>query len=392
MSRELQIQIDDAYACPGSCAGCVLNVYERKGSEPSMALDTLLMVHDSINNYIKEIRNEIDTVNITYGIADHFLFSSDYLVSLYRKTAKILKDNGLSGSSIFMSSSFIGKQEKIFNKLKEIKKAKDIEGVDFIPVAVLDPKALKYQKFGNEYKENILQAKELFNKVDLSINLSSEAIEHITPIELFEFAKENTFDEVTINWTPTKDNISMTYFNLKNIKNFLLEFALLIKNSNISSSYTPVLEKTINSVMCDEDNIKEIGKINFIKNITFATILKSIHINENGDLFPKFEAIGDVPHSPRFGYKELGNLKNDTIFNLINKNKNLITKRVVEPIFKNKSCGECKYNIICSSMGYHIYTNVVGNTKKEKGCPHVAYDLIDYFFKIEKEKDEKKHL
>lgn len=391
-SRELQVQIDDAYACPGSCAGCVLNAYERKGSEPSMNAETLNIVHKRLDEYIKHIRNNVEYVNITYGIADHFIYSEDYLVDLYIKTATILKNNNLFDSCIFMSSSFIGKQENIMKKLKEIKGVVDKFGIGFIPVAVLDPKALKYQKFGNEYKENILKAKELFSKVDLSINLSSEAINHITPLELYDFAVDNKFDEVTINWTPTDDNIKMTYFNLNNIKEFLIEFSKIIEGKKLSSSYTPVLKRTINSIMCDIDNINYMGKFNFIKKITEETISKSIHISENADLFPKFEAIGDVPQSPRFGYKELGNLKDNSILELLTKGNNLMSKRIIDPIIKNKSCSSCKYNIICSSMGYHVYTNVLNkHVKKENNsCPHVAYDLIDYFYKMEEEKDEQK--
>ncbi len=44
-NTEMQIQIDDVYACPGHCPGCALSSLERKGYEPDVSLDTLHLIY-----------------------------------------------------------------------------------------------------------------------------------------------------------------------------------------------------------------------------------------------------------------------------------------------------------------------------------------------------------
>ena len=72
--------------------------------------------------------------------------------------------------------------------------------------------------------------------------MSEEAIDKITPLELYQFAKMNKFDEVTINWTPTNDNLKFVYFNQKKLSNWLIEFDKLIaEDEEMGTSYRPVI-------------------------------------------------------------------------------------------------------------------------------------------------------
>lgn len=382
---ELQIQIDDAYACPGSCAGCVLSVLERRESKPSMSETVLGGVLGSVDDYLRTLSGDISKVNITYGIADHLIFDADYLIDVCNKTSKVLSDNGFVGedSSIFLSMSLIGKPKNIKEKLTRLKEGSKFDNPVY-PVAVLDPKVLRNLRFGEDYKENIRFAKELFGTVDLSINLSAEAIKHITPEELYEFGEIHGFREVTINWTPTSGNLDETTSSLSEITKFLLTFSDLInQRGSLESSFAPVMKRSINSVMCQPENNPLVAKSVFelVNSTADNLIYHSLHIDHLGNLFPKFEAIGDVPQSPRFGYKSMGNVTNTPIVDILSRSMAQVKKEMMTPFMKSSACQGCKYSAICSVTGYHVYTKVIDSEYQMKSCPHVAFDIIDYFYK-----------
>ncbi|WP_430905360.1 hypothetical protein, partial [Maribacter flavus] len=67
-------------------------------------------------------------------------------------------------------------------------------------------------------------AKDLFGKVDLATNLSTDAVAAMSPDELIEFAEINGFDEVTVNWAPTIENAERTLSDVQTITNWLNRF------------------------------------------------------------------------------------------------------------------------------------------------------------------------
>ena len=100
-NTEMQIQIDDVYACPGHCPGCALSSVERKGYEPDVSLETLHLIYDKLNDYLKEINN-YDRIGITYGIADHFLMSDDYLAKTFLLGSQLIKNSQIDNSYNFI--------------------------------------------------------------------------------------------------------------------------------------------------------------------------------------------------------------------------------------------------------------------------------------------------
>lgn len=393
-SNEIQLEIDDVYGCPGHCPGCALSSLERKSNLPDMPWHLLQASIRKLIEYIPSLKN-LEKVNLTYGIADHFLMSDEYLKKTYHLGADLIEKTGYKNeyNGVFYTASMIGKHDRIMEKVKLLHTESQKRGVRFYVIAVLDPKNLYHPSFAPTYKKNIIETNKLIGKVDLSINLSEEAIDKITPIELFNFALDNQFDEVTINWTPTKDNIEFVYFNQEKLANWLIEFDDLLKNSKLSTSYRPVMKKTINNLMCKTQDNSDTNLQEDIATNLLELVTKSIQIDDKGNFFPKYEAIGDIAHTPRLGITAWGNvMDSQSIEQIINKNL-IQTEKFVIKQFTKSPCLSCEYNRFCANSGFHIYNHVLNyavpkeilqkNIQKH-GCYHIAKKMFSHYYEQEK--------
>lgn len=394
-SNEIQLEIDDVYACPGHCPGCVLSSLERKTREPDLKFEILQTAINKLIEYIPTLKN-LEKINLTYGIGDHFLMDTDYLEKTYHLGADLIEKTNLKNqyNGVFYTASMIGKYENISPKINHLADISKKRGVPFYIIAVLDPKHLYNKNFADVYKKNIIYANEITGKVDLAINLSEEAINNISPQELYDFSKMNNFDEVTINWTPTDDNLQYVYFNQKKLVNWLIEFDNIISNKNdLDTSYRPVILKTLSNIMCGADDWGDNLYIDFfssIKNNLDELVQKSLQIDHQGNIFPKYEAIGDIAHSPRISISEWGNVMSEnTIREIVDKSKNQ-TIRFIQKQFLKQPCSQCEFKSLCANSGFHIYNHILdkapNNIKgivqqniKENQCPHGAKDLFKHY-------------
>ena len=382
--NELQVQIDDVYACTGRCPGCMLSDIERKVRVPDMPSNILELSIFRLKEYVKTL-GQLDRINITFGIADHMIINDDeYIIDLHNKAAEIIdlvNPNEKNYSSVFFSTSLIGKKDVMLKRMRYIKDNLKYPGVSMIPVVVFDPDLMRRQKFGEKYREMILEVKEIFNKVDLSINISHETVSEFSPEQIHDFASDHGFDELTINWIPTLDNLHFTAVNFDALADWLILFDKRLQEKNlISSSYRPVLLRTIDAAMCFKDDDWSIYRS--VQSLLPNTFPKSIQIDHNGNLVPKMEAIGDVSHLERFGYELLGNIKDDSIESIVNKSIDIIGSRIMSAHLLSKQCQKCDVAPICAGTGFHVVNNVLRKQKKENlesDCPHIAKKLIRHF-------------
>jgi radical SAM protein with 4Fe4S-binding SPASM domain len=393
-SNEIQIEIDDVYGCPGHCPGCTLSSLERKSDHADMAPEVMVNAINKLKQYVPTLKN-LEKINLTYGIADHFLMSKEYLAHTYDLGASLIEEANLSNpyNGIFYSASMIGKHELIMEKVRFMHDLSKKRGIPFYIIAVLDPKHLYHKKFAEVYKKNIIETAKLIGKVDLTINLSEEAINFITPQDLFEFALQNHFDEVTINWTPTFDNLQFVYMNQQKLASWLLEFDRLISDSKkLDTSYRPVIIKTINNLKCKQPE----QELSFQENLEYnlpELVHKSIQIDDKGNIFPKYEAIGDIAHTPRLGFEPIGNVMQEQgISEMFERHIN-ITKKNVTKQFLQEPCDSCEFNQYCANSGFHIYNHVLQKAAKkdinismalknnieQHGCPHVAKQMFKHY-------------
>lgn len=384
-NNELQIQIDDVYACLGQCPGCMLSVVERKVREPDMSFDTLEKVIQRLRDYVLELDYSLDRINITYGLADHMLMDDDYIVKIHDMASEIIKlanPTEKHYSSVFFSTSLVGKPRVLSERLKNIRSKINNE-IQLIPVVVFDPGLFSSLKFGPEYKKLIIEAKEIFGKIDLSINISNDTIEKYDANNLYSFAIDNEFDEVTINWIPTDDNLKYTSRDLNEIANFLIDFDKLIQSENkVICSYRPVLMRTIDATMCFANEDWSILKS--VNSLIPNTFPRSFQIDEKGNLLPKFEAIGDIIQSDRFGFKTFGNLHDSSISEILSTALPQVQKNIFKSYYSYKECSTCDVSPICAGTGFHVINNVYKNSEYQTfgvdGCPHIAKKMIKYYY------------
>ncbi len=399
-SEEIQLEIDDVYGCPGHCPGCALSSLERKSFEPDMKFEIIEKSIEKLTDYIITLKN-LKKLNLTYGIADHFLMSNEYLAKTYHLGADLIEKTGLKNeyNGVFFTASMIGKHDIIMDKIKALHAESLKRNVPVYVIAVLDPKQLLHKKFAEIYKKNIVEANKLLKKVDLSINLSEEAIDKISPKELYDFALMNNFDEVTINWTPTHDNMEFVYFDQRKLANWLIEFDNLISvDDKLATSYRPVMIKTINNLMCSSSDIYEDTLKETLGMQLKETLSKSLQIDDKGNLFPKYEAIGDIAHTPRLGIKPWGNVTEDKSINEMLETGLVQAEKFITKQFLSEPCMSCKYSKFCANSGFHIYNYVIKGNKTlrdrvqenllNNDCFHSGKILFKHYFDMLEKEDK----
>jgi hypothetical protein len=378
-AEEFQVELDDVYACPGRCPGCVLSSAERKTVQPDMSHETRRLIFDKLTSYVLGLGG-LKRMNLTYGIADHFLMSSNYLEEIYQDAIRFFKEVGLSGNgAVFLTTSLIGKTEDIKGKIDALEKMSEGE-TPLRLIVVFDPGKYRHQSFGEKYEEHIRYAKEKFGVVDLAVNLSDEALMEISAKEMAEFAAKHGFHEVTVNWVPTQDNIKQTYSEKtkKVLVKWLEEFALLSEQRGIQSSYVPVIQKSYAAWRCAIDaESKEdgLGVLPVVEKLMENTLGKSIQFDHEGRVFAKWEAIGDVPSNERTGMAIWGEVREPKNLAEIIQKGLVTTKREAIKAVSKDVCRTCDYAALCATTGFHVYTSVIAKSHSavSRECPHVAH-------------------
>lgn len=388
---ELQIQIDDVYACLGQCAGCVLAPEERKAQAADMSEETLALAVRKLREHAASV-GPLDRVNVTFGIADHLLIGVDYLEKLHALGSSIVEAGrpaDRAHSAVFFTTSLVGKPASVIAMLREVR-ARMTGSVPLIPLVVLDGRLIKSMKFGPMWREMVLVAKELFGKVDLSTNLSVDAVSCMSPQELAAFATRNGFDEVTVNWAPTIRNAASTLDDVGTVARWLLEFDRLAERRHaITTSFRPVIARTVDAIMCRDGAAPSL--ISAVEGIVPETIRKSIEIDHLGFVLPKLEAIGDITHADRHGLRPLGHLSEGTVEEIIDRALPRVLSKIIG-IHAQGACSTCRHSAVCAGTGFHVATHVARKTGRseayeEEGCPHVAYALIDAISSEMKDQD-----
>jgi sulfatase maturation enzyme AslB (radical SAM superfamily) len=381
---ELQVQIDDVYACLGNCPGCVLSSLERATQQPDMDSETLDLALARIAEYIPHL-DGLNKMNITYAIADHLLMPEGYVETIYAKAVQMMRAAGLDlpDCQVAFTTSLVGKHDAVLARLQTL--AHTLDQVPLLPIVVLDPAKLYAKKFGDRYKDLIAQTKILFGQVDLAINLSDDAVQRISPQEFHDFAAVHQFGEVVINWTPTPDNMAYTAANMALLADWLIALDRIIRAENrISANYRDVMKGAIYSQLQQTPDLQQTTFAKVVQQDLEEVIRKSFEIDHHGHLYAKFDAIGDVPQSDRFGFKGYGDLKSASIQALLGAGDAQTKARIMRAYGQSVACQSCDVGALCAAVGgFHIYNHVLRKNSTEEGtCPHIAKPVLEYFLDI----------
>lgn len=380
-ATELQVQIDDVYACLGLCAGCVLSPDERKGRTPDMPADILELAISRLVDHAAAMR-PLNRVNVTFAIADHILMGADYMKRIHALGSRIVRAGqpaSMDYSGVFFTTSLVGKPTRVMELLKEVRDSIEAD-VPFIPLVVLDGRVVHATKFGAQWRDMVLYAKELFGKVDLNTNLSVEACALMSPSELLSFAADNGFDDVTVNWTPTLANANATLADNKAIASWLIAFDELVRDrGDITTGYGQYLDRVVENAIRVRGPDAASGMVDYVKALVPETIRKSVEVDHHGNVLAKFEAVGDIPHAPRHGLRPLGHVSEGSIDDILARAQPTMLRDVVTQHAKG-ACLTCDYNAVCAVTGFHVSTAVARMTGRKEAageCPHVARPLIE---------------
>jgi hypothetical protein len=380
-ATELQVQIDDVYACLGLCAGCVLSPDERKAKVPDMPADVLELAISRLVDHAAAMR-PLNRVNVTFAIADHILMGAEYMKRIHALGSRIVRagqPTSMDYSGVFFTTSLVGKPARVMELLREVRDGIE-DDVPFIPLVVLDGRVVNATKFGAQWRDMVLYTKQMFGKVDLNTNLSVEACELMSPAELLAFAADNGFDDVTVNWTPTLANASATLSDNSSIANWLITFDELVRTrGDITTGYGQYLDRVVENAIRDRGSDGASGMVEYVKALVPETIRKSVEVDHRGNVLAKFEAVGDIPHAPRHGLRPLGHVSEGSIDDILSLGQSLMLKSVIAQHARG-ACLTCDYNAVCAVTGFHVSTGVARMTGRKESageCPHVARPLIE---------------
>lgn len=384
LSDELQIEIDDSLGCPGRCPGCVLSADERRTRTPDMPLARIALAVERLIDYAHGLKG-LRKINLTFGIADHGGLPVEHLVQAHAQGVRLLNATGLNDghNAVFMTFAMIGKHAHVLERLKALRQGVLDHGTPLIPIVVLDPGLFYHARFGEDYVRNIEAAHTIFGRIDLAINLSEEAVQRLAPAVLHAFARDRGFEEVTVNWTPTHDNLPHTYRNMDALGDWLLAFDALVRSTpGLGCSYGPVLRRALDAAACgaDDDALAGTSLTHALADGIGETVLKSVQIDHEGRFFPKFEAIGDIPHHPRFGLPVMGSIDADLREQADRALPGI--QRTILRALSGRACSGCTFRNACALTGFHVINHVVRSgavptLPDAQGCVHPGRRLFE---------------
>lgn len=195
-----QIAIETTTRCGGDCAGCALTSMERM--DPSgLQKEVFTRQLNLAIEQIKKTGRPIDAISIFFGQGDHFLMSEAELVDMAKAVGEAWPDEWKARTVFFITASAVTKQELLKIRAKALR----VEGIKnrcnwFVQV-VFDPKKfLSSKKFAKTYLENIQFLKNEFTMAELTVNLSGEVPDTMSPAEFHAWVLEHQFKHVEMNW------------------------------------------------------------------------------------------------------------------------------------------------------------------------------------------------
>lgn len=383
-SREIQIEIADATVCAGTCAGCSLpNEIKHSAHREGISTQMRELINSRLEEYLSAL-DGYDSITITYSVGDHFLYADHYIQAIYQDAVQLIKRAGVSakgGSAVSVTASLVGKSADLHRRLAFHASLQDPD-VPFIPVVVFDPKKLQHRKFAEGYLDTIKASSHAFSKVDFSVNLSSEVVRAITPEDLLTVASEHGFEPAVINWQMTTHNLENTWgcaATIEEIKEWIIRYDTMAMSESAASSYGYIMGRVLGLA----DALAAGGHSlisNEMREVIFHSISRTLLIDGEGNVYPKFEAIGDIPHGKEYGYEAMGNIADASIAEIIATALPKVHRRIVMAL-SGHACAGCRHVTACALSGFHVYNHVIqraGKRDTPESCPHIAMGFFDY--------------
>ena len=341
-----QIAIETATQCGGDCTGCALTAIERH-TPSEIKKEALIKKLETAMQYIQtqSESNQIESITLFFGQGDHFLLSHESLACLQNTVGEFWPEHLKEKTVFLLTASAITKKTEFQSKAHQVKNIGLSHQCNWFIQVVFDPKKMHLHYY-NGYLENILFLKEVFGMIEITVNLSKDIPEAISPKGFVQFLKDHQFNHVEFNLVTSKVFETMWKNDLPSVMEWLKDF---IKNSWHEQQYEiNVLSATIKKLLKNREDSTSLE-------ISIGD--QAIYISESGCTIPSQSGpIGNVtPLLDRSQTKD---------------QEYLITKKINSHLFFDfkKPCHSCEFRRVCTSNGVLSWKNHMPKISKE-GCP-----------------------
>lgn len=320
------VTIEVCNVCSGSCTGCMLSIDERRDYSISITVENFHLVVERLVEWGGKNKRNYRPILVWGDVLKLPITIQKEMYDIcYQKFSAFGLTMTLADDSYDYSNA-MSLLEKYDNVIFDI---------------TIDP--FRYINNGN-YRSNIINATKSSKHYHLQILLSSKVIEKINPREL-ALVMFSDFDGVSLGLTPVVERMNENEryrFSIEDAKKFVKTFysshesGIKHINSDIQRMFSSQLESS--------------SYMDFIKD--------TFHISSDLSVCPVVYTIfGDIVLDWRNRFKPIGNLRKESIENILNSFKvhSLSCKNHAAIMTRNEgSCARCEYKNDCERNGIGI--------------------------------------
>jgi len=377
--RKAVYALETALACPGQCPGCMIPATLRRGREPAMPTDRVDQALAAFGRQITDL-GDIHSVEFNCGIADHMILGGDYLASLYDRFLGLCDTPGLTNedSEFEFTTALYGSEAKLLATLERMARA--AEGrLPIKPVVVIDPTLRRVApKLWREQQAMLAKALQVFgNPVDVAINLSLQAVDAMTPAEMFDLFLDRAVPEFKVNWVPTAGNLADTAAELDRIEDWLIAYMQLAadsafpQNAELISVTRSLLEGADQGLGDDADLTEHLTAV------CRRHVPAHLFVTADGSVSALMEAVGDIPFHPAQGLVPVAHLDQGPLQPQIERAIPRLVATLVRGVSR-PACGACPHRLACAGSAYPAYAHVLRKAgSRPDRCPHPGRRVFD---------------
>lgn len=388
LPRELQMEITDCMACPGTCPGCFVQASERRVAtfyEPDQHQVTRIIEQLAQHGRQRAARGDLRSAVIIFGYGDHLLFSDDYLRFIYLQAAAALRHIEPLQSQqrgVVMSFALIADLRRLADRMRALKSV-EAEDVPLNPNLVFDPTKIN-TAIHHEYVRAFALVSEIFGHADISINLSRAACQAITPVQFFDFLAQAQVRCINLNWQPSLANQRATLGEGDNalVADWICQSIdlALEQGVEIGNLYTirRMFEEQV--AFAADHGPATLGEV--LDSYVHDALPYAFRVDVLGNFYPKFDSIGDIAQDENVGLQSLGNVLQDAIDVIVSRSVVRVKSRILRDL-QQGACVQCHYRPVCATMGFHVHNRAMrqANPKSIQGraaCPNIAHTLFSH--------------
>ena len=352
---EIKFNIEDMTRCPGRCEGCLLTAEERSGSQaasvmPWDALSTFCAKHLAVVD-----PSGAEPVSINFGQGDHLLLSPEEM----RQRLVWVRSTFGSRAEVFFTAAALSNPDALLRAAHALRDAADEVGQAVGIDVVFDPTLTTLKSFSEKYKKNLEVLFELFESVDLNVNIGPDTVSACGANDFHDFVCGNGFRSVTINFVPTEHTAArMSRFAVE-IFSWLTDLREYWQRSG--ATYNLTYARAMDRMLVDLDPLE----VRDVVSMCGDSLTRELYIDHAGDVFFTQAMIGDFPLCTRSGYHGVGNVTRCTsaLVSLEAKRKAL---RLIARAQAFKPCVDCAYLKGCYMGGILAAAPLMDVSE---GCP-----------------------